>query len=122
MARPVRSIDFEEITFPSDGISFREIRKVEAGLLGGHDPGGRLLAELEVVPAHLLERILASKAFAAALGQADPFPDDDRLVLILTLNDTYCRYGISSGLQQSRQLVRRLEADAMAQAKASRTR
>jgi len=119
MPRPVLSIEYSTLSFPSDRLTFAEIRKVEAELLAEDDPGGWHLADLEIIPAHLFERVLANKAFAQAIGQPDPHPDDNRLDLILGLHEAYVRYGISSGLQQSRQLIRQLETEAANQAKAA---
>jgi hypothetical protein len=63
-----------------------------------------------------LERVLAEKAFAAAAGLPDRHADDDRDGLIEDLHADYRRYGISQGLNQTRELVRRFESVAAAQA------
>jgi hypothetical protein len=65
---------------------------------------------------------LAKKAFAAAAGLPDPHPDDDRRESIIMLNEDYRRFGISTGLEQTRRLVSGFEAEAARQASVDRGR
>lgn len=109
-------LDFSKITFPSDRITFRQIR--------ARNPEVSVLHELETVPAkdieavcnHRWEVMLVEKAFASTLGRADPHPEMDREELIEALNDTYPEYGLSSGLHQTKLLVKELERAAISQA------
>lgn len=124
--KEVPSLDLKTMLFPSDRVTISLQRRdqpdlfSEKGLFGprgfDHAVVMNILATMDS------ERILARKAFAAAAGQVDPCPDDDRLELITLLNDDYVRLGISSGIHQTRLLVRDFETIAARQVTADRGR
>ena len=124
MPNPKRTphIDFSAIQFPTDTISFGQLRKVfpESFTLDGVLNG----RPQDIIPTSTLhlEMTLAEKAFAASAGIPDPHPEDDRLVAIAMLNEDYCRFGISTGLQQTRQLVTAFERQASLQASSAKGR
>jgi hypothetical protein len=77
----------------------------------------RLLAtDLDVVAAHAFEIRVAERAFAIAAGLPDPFPTRSRESDVDALDEAYRVYGLSSGVQATRHLVREIEASARAQA------
>ncbi len=120
----VPSLDLKSMPFPTDRVTISQQRRdqpnlfSEKGLFGSrgfdHAVGLNILATMKS------ERVLARKAFAAAAGQADPCPDDHRLEVITLLSDDYVRLGISSGIHQTRLLVRDFETKAAQQAKSAR--
>jgi hypothetical protein len=122
--KEVPSLDLKAMLFPSDRITVSQMRRdqpnlfSEKGLFGPR--GYNHVLNLNFRATMNSERILARKAFAAAAGQADPCPDNDRLELIMLLSDDYKRFGISSGIHQTRLLVREFETVATQQAKGAR--
>ena len=52
------------------------------------------------------EASLAYKAFAAALGQPEPYPQNSREALIESLAEDYQFFGVASGRHHTEQLVR----------------
>jgi hypothetical protein len=128
MATQEPAIDFTRLSFPSDDLSIRHLRAVEAQFAG--DRNGFAQEEpaffesegkiADVASTLFLERALAHKAFAAALGKPDPHPDDEELTrseAIRMLGDCYEGYRLSSGVKHTQELVRDIEAQAVAQAR-----
>lgn len=73
--------------------------------------------KIEAIAAHCLELTLAEKAYCRARHLPDPHPSTDiQCDIIPALNHTYTRYGISTGLQETRQIVRRIQIAAARQA------
>lgn len=121
-------IDLSRIDFPSDRITIKAVRATRPG--SGFDakvaeyPEGKDAFD-ELVACLSTERELASKAFDAALRGVDPKRIGtrdhksawDRQEIISALDSEYRAYGLSSGRQQSIQLIRQIEAQAVAQAK-----
>jgi hypothetical protein len=120
-------IDLSRIDFPSDRITVKALRAARPG--SGFDdkvavyPEGKNAFD-EFVACLSTERELAGKAFDAALqghdlkriGKGDHKPAWDRQEIVSALDSEYRAYGLSSGRQQSIQLIRQIEAQAVAQA------
>src|SRR5947209_4593333 len=128
MAKHEPAIDFTRLSFPSDDLSIKHLRAVEAkspAHINGfaqEDPAffEREGSIADVASILLLERALAHKAFAAALGRPDPHADDEeftRSEVIRMLGDCYKDYGLSSGSKHTQEMIRNIEAQAVAQAK-----
>ena len=120
MPRPkiIPKLDPAKLHFPSDAITFGQMRRFDANLFtreGVNDDGP---ASSDVFAIYGIELKLAEKAFAAALGRADPHPDQDdhREVLGEDLKEAYSEYGLSPGAKASQELIQRFEAEARAQA------
>ena len=78
---------------------------------------GKALAwEIDALLVHNVELQIADRAFELALGRPEPM-GDTRQDQIRMLNQAYKEYGLSSGMHQTRQLVREIEAAAVEQAK-----
>jgi hypothetical protein len=122
MSKPPPVINYACLSYPSDRITIQGIRAkypdgfyqedpsfFERDQWGDRSDFGMLLT---------LERMVAHKAFAERLGLPDPHPDEawSRSELIDMLNDGYKRFHMTSGPQHTEQLVRDLEAQAVAQA------
>ena len=117
---PELQIDLSAIALPSDHLTLGQLRRRQPTIFDRFRVP-RISADLlEALATVHLENTVARRAFAAACAQPDPHPEEDRGELLRLLNDEYCRYGISSGLQQTRELVRALEAAAVRQAKVAR--
>lgn len=96
------------------------MRLKEPNLFTQDNPGGILCAE--GISLQRIEQELAEWAFAAAAGQSPP-PIDDRMEVIGILHRGYQRYGLTGGPNQTRELVRQLEAEAARQgARAGKSR
>jgi hypothetical protein len=111
------------ITFPSDAITLGQMRR--------HDPEAfssfsRLMNaradEIDAIGTHGMELVLAESAFARAAGVSDPHAQHWQEEYRSLLNDAYKEYGLSTGIQQTRQLVREFEAQAARQAENLRGR
>ena len=128
MQRAEPQLDFTKLSFPTDDLMIRTIRGLRPELISTEPPlSAEEYDELEDIRGVMwIERVLAHKAFAAARGKPDPYANDDllndRRDLILGLSRDYDFYGLSSGIQHTRQLVRAFEEQAAAQARAPRGR
>ncbi|MCL4211439.1 MAG: hypothetical protein HRU76_09905 [Phycisphaeraceae bacterium] len=71
---------------------------------------------IDTIATHRWELRLAEKAFAEVLGLPNPLHDDGRS-LVEMLNRAYKLFGVSSGIQQTWQLVRDFESAAAEQAR-----
>lgn len=115
-------IDYTSISFPSDRITVRDIRKAHPDLIdveGDHFFGEPEAADT-VGNVILLERLLARAAFEAALGKSGNVINERGLSRADCLEDLaplYATYGVASGPEHTEQLVRDFEAQAAAQAK-----
>jgi hypothetical protein len=109
-------LDLLEIQFPSDAVTFGQMRKLQPDLFTPEGLVSGRVGDIVLLSAMYSEHQLAETAFAAALGLQDPHSQFDRRDLILCLNSDYLKYGISTGLQQTYQLVRDFERAAVAQA------
>jgi hypothetical protein len=108
-------LNVSAIDFPTDRLTLGQLRRFQPEVFETLDGD---VTDIEALPTFDLERALARKSFALALGLPDPHPDDDRQVSIRTLDRDYRRYSLSSGLQSTQQLVREFERAAAEQAKA----
>jgi hypothetical protein len=106
------------IPFPSDAITLAQMRRRDPQLFTRET----LMKSgcLDAFATYCFEYTLAANAFAKALGQPDPYPRSDRAGFISALNDAYKEYGLSTGMQQTRLLIRNLETAAIKQAQKSR--
>lgn len=112
-------VDLTKLHFPTDALTIGAIRQTDPEGFrevsprffkgDGHGDVSSLLWE---------ERLLAANAFAQALGQSLPFPDEaqERDEIIKELATWYQRFGLASGLEHTKQLVRDLEQSAAKQA------
>lgn len=112
--------DLSSIEFPSERITLGQLRKVEPEFLSTD----RAMIDNHMTVVHginalRIEQILARQAWAAAIGLPDPIPFRKRATEIEYLTDVYKDYGISTGPQQTEELVRRFETEAARLAKLS---
>lgn len=116
-------IDHAKMQYPTDKVTVGQLRARQPELLNGKALYTSRLTNttLAIVGTMSLEHDLAAKAFAKAAGLPDPDPDPlvSRREAMRMLNEDYRRYGISSGLQQTKELVRAFEAAAARQGKAA---
>ena|ERR1700722_8759986 len=116
----VPSLDLSQMPFPTDKVTIGAIRQRQPSLFINEDAD---IARFDVFATMSVERVLAKKAFAKAAGLPDPFPDDGsmstytRQEAVWMLNSDYQRYGISTGLHQTRELVKDFEKAAADQAR-----
>ncbi len=123
-------IDFTQIEFPSDKLTIKMLRQVwpDATDVDRWRDTGR--APHRVYVRHSLdnvlgdgiidlERLIAERAFKVALGQ--PVKDNPAISnkdeLIECVSNTYLKYGLSRGEHETAQMIRRIEAQAEAQAR-----
>lgn len=108
--------DPSSIDFPTDRITIGQMRKAEPN--GWRDAGGKR-AGAEGLNIYALELRVAEDFFATALGLPSPesslsLSDDESLVECF--NDAYVKYGISSGMEKTKQILRDFEAAVKKQA------
>ena len=101
--------DFSAISFPSDRITIAQIRKEQPYMFTYDVLGEAHAGNFDALNTVRCELILAEKARASALGQPDPQPEYNRLEEIVMLNDDYVRYGLSTGIHKTRQMIRDFE-------------
>jgi len=115
-------IDFSRMSFPTDKLTVKAIRDADTRL-DYFDIGPHPFGNIEAIV--ITERDIARNAFNAALsglkpariGKRDHESAWERREMLDGLDFDYQRYGISSGPKQSVELVRDIEAQAVAQAK-----
>lgn len=114
----VPQCDMSAIAFPTDAISLGEMRRRDPQLFTRQALRDDVVSDSEVLCILGIEMKIAEKAFARGLGRADPYPrpEDQRDVLAEELNWAYCEFGLSTGMQATRELLRQVEAAAEAQA------
>lgn len=117
--KEIPPLDLAAIELPSDQVTVGQMRRRQPDLFTQENFSRISGDDIGIVSAVCLEEMLAQKAHAAAASLSDPYPDNDRLEAITWLNDHYRDYGLSSGLKQTRELVRTFEAAAANQAKAA---
>jgi hypothetical protein len=123
-----QTIDWDRLSLPSDRITFKQIRRHNKDLLYQDQSNdyekcdGRLFCEFDVWSIFSAERDIATRAFSKAVGQPDPIPAErDSAFLLWALDAVYKDYGISNGASTTRELMRKIESDAAAQAKGTGT-
>ncbi len=120
--QPIDYLDYTSLSFPSDAITVRAIRRAHPDLIdveGADNYFGEPAAAHGVGTAVYLERLLARAAFEVALGKADDILAAnclDREGCIDELAQVYERYGVSTGRHYTEELIRTLEKAAAAQA------
>lgn len=115
-------LDQSKIDFPTDKVTLAQMRRLSPEFF---DSGAMVYWENElpgVLTTHQIEQELAAKAFARAAGTPRPSLCRPRELLIDLLHGGYQELGLSTGKQQTKQLVRRFEDAAVAQAVATRGR
>lgn len=106
-------LDVQSIDFPTDRLTLGQLRRLQSELWESIDGN---LAEVEAISLFDLERTLANKAFALALGIPDPHPEEEWRDAVLMLDRGYQKHGLSTGPHQTQLLVRDFERAAAAQA------
>jgi hypothetical protein len=124
MSKPVHLPGFDPaaIVFPSDAITLGQMRRHDPEVFTFDRLTDAHADSIDAVATHGLELVLAERSYARAAGLSDPHPGDNRSETISMLNDAYKEYGLSTGMQQTRQLVREFEAQAARQAENLRGR
>jgi hypothetical protein len=112
---PDLELNLATLGFPSDRVTVGQLRRRQPTIFD-RSSAFHISAELlEILATVHLENVVARRAFAAECNLADPFPNENRCELIRLLDADYRRYGISSGIQQTRQFLRELESVARKQ-------
>lgn len=121
---PLDYIDYTSLRFPSDRITIRDMRRAHPDRFDVE--GGRRFAEPEDEEDFLvgtliyMERLVARAAFEAALGKPGDLYAERALEkegCVEEMAEMYRRYGVSTGLEHTRQLLRDLESQAAQQAR-----
>lgn len=128
MPAPAPQIDFTRIYFPSDRLTVRDLRRAFPGSFdlpgqpvqkSGTRSYGRASTGSALDGIIDAERLLAGIAFKQVLGQ--PLGEDeasfDRNEFVEALTTDYVRVGLAAGEHQVRELIRGIEAQAVAQAR-----
>ncbi len=112
-------IDFSRLVYPTDRLTIGQLRVVEPDLFARDDvlEFEKTWNDAEPMAGLLLEREIAHKAFAAALGLPEPHDRESRDELVEMLGGFYGRFGLSSGPKHTAELVRSIESQAVDQAK-----
>lgn len=113
--RPLK-LDLAAIDFPSDKVTLGEMRRLEPSMFV---PGKFFqwhLDDVGIISTLDVEMVLAETAFAKRAKLPNPHPEVARSEAIAWLNDGYKECGLSSGLQQTKLLVREIESAAIRQA------
>ncbi|MBW7904771.1 MAG: hypothetical protein LC135_09185 [Phycisphaerae bacterium] len=103
------------IKFPTDAITLGRMRAEDPAIFTIQGMGKARAEEIDALLVHNVELQIADRAFELALGRPEPI-GDTRQDQIGMLNKAYKEYGLSSGMHQTRQLVRDIEAAAVEQA------
>lgn len=124
MSQSDPQLDHATMHYPTDSVRVGQLRDRFPELFNGKALYKNELnsATLDIVATMFIEQKLAAKAFAKAAGLPDPDPEPlvNRREALRMLDEDYRRYRISSGPQQTRELVRAFEAAAAKQGKAAR--
>lgn len=115
----VPALDLSAIFFPTDSVTIGHMRRLKPELFRRLTDVS--LFDLGLAGAIAVETTLAEKAFVRAIPAPD-LNEESREELIEMLNVDYCEWGLSSGLNQTRELVRTFEIAAAAQARTPRGR
>ncbi|MGH9616408.1 MAG: hypothetical protein ACRD28_06660 [Acidobacteriaceae bacterium] len=112
--QPSPRIDYTRIHFPSDSVTIGTLRAVSPFRLDVDEP--RFIDEVGMLT---VERLLARRAFDAALGRPVTDKDDvpSRKGWIDDLADDYKRYGVARGPKTALRLIEAFEAEAASQAR-----
>lgn len=102
-----------ELVLPTDGVPLGRLRQTEPHLFREYIVDAE---DSDVIAAVGHELSIAHAAFREAVGLPHPDGYYGRAHNVDVLNDVYARYGISSGMHQTEELVRGIERQAAAQA------
>lgn len=117
------TLDLTALHLPTDELSLGIIRRRIPELFASYDAlHEQRLGNLDIIVTMYAEVELAQMAFAKALGRPDPNPSVSRNELISELNTEYKRYGLSTGIEKTKQLARDIERAAREQAQRYRGR
>jgi len=112
--------ELSKVRFPTDAVTMAQVRRDQPELIYSDKEllnPYRRITNVHILETMRTEHILASKAWAKAIGLADPFPTHHRREEIGFLIDDYQRYGLSTGANQTKELIRVFEKEAAHQAK-----
>jgi hypothetical protein len=124
-------IDLTTINYPTDKLTVGMMRKrcptafdvePETGTYtaGGHRPLHRMSLDFVLASVVDHERMLAEWAFKKALGQPVPEADDStfgRETTFENLSNDYIKFGLARGEHEAQEMLRGIEAQAVAQAR-----
>lgn len=116
------NIDFSKIDFPTDKLTFGQLRRRAANQAAFANLLQAELVDVDAFQVHCFEQTLAAKAVAKTVNAPDPDPTIDQASLISYLDEGYQELGLSTGIQQTRQLIRAIEDAACREAGFPRTR
>jgi len=107
-----KSVDYSRIAFPSDQLTFGQLRKSHPERFDVDDPKpfnkNQPHNNFDIEPIFYLERLLAKAAFEEVLGPNDHIFDRHYLShedCVIELNKYYLQYGLSTGMHQTQQLL-----------------
>lgn len=106
-------LDFAKIALPSDRITLGSMRRRAPQCAG--EECVRSLGVSGAADAHCTEVVLCERAYARATGEYGSARSVSREELMEGLDEVYQEYGISRGMHETAELVRRLEAEAARQ-------
>jgi hypothetical protein len=115
-------LDLTAMRFPGDQVTMAQIRAEDPEFYTTEGFMDGRVNELSVFAMSKTEVEFAETAFAKALGLPEPHPEESQAVRISWLNLDYKRYGISTGIHTTKQLLREVEKTAVDQAKQFRAR
>lgn len=124
----MEKFDRHSIQTPGDSLKSVGIRNIDVARSGSRilqhlaerDATAAEIARMALATALLTkEGWLLEKAFHAALGSADPYPQCSREELVDSICSDYVLFGLASGRRHARELVKTVEKAAAYQAKGS---
>lgn len=105
--------DLSSIEFPTDRITLGQMRLLEPGLMSsGSAMAKQPLINADAICTMAIEQRLAKQAWAQAIGMSGVDRLDERDEDLEHLNEIYKMYGLSSGENQTQEMVRRFETEA----------
>ncbi len=105
--------DLSSIEFPTDRITLGQMRRLEPGLMtSGREMANQHLINADAICTMAIEQRLAKQAWAQAIGMPGVDRLDEREDDLAHLNEIYTMYGLSSGENQTQEMVRRFETEA----------
>ena len=102
-------LDLTKLDFPTDALTVKQLRQLFPKSFDHTNQQEKLP---RIPPLLADERGVAEFAFAEALGRLSPDAQADHYNCKQELVKDYVRYGMATGPQQARQLIRDLEAAA----------
>lgn len=111
----IPQLDLSKLRFPSDSITLGQMRADDPALFSKTSLEGLTATHVEAIATHWWEQMLARKAFSKAAGMPDLDTGTDMAFIVSTLNSAYRKYGLSSGMHQTRELAREIEIAAASQ-------